>query len=196
MFAKPKTAASDSAPRFNPRNRPKSGGGGSALQGALDTLKKPYVAPGLAFGAFVICLVAFLNLAGDPDAGSPSVRITLHQPKPVSAHVDDGDPAAQALTMDGQGQFSDGFDGDGNSAVAPAAPADNTTVITLPGDAGPAAGGASAAAASPLPKAPIAGLFPTTTNGPLPNIGPNGMAPASASIRRPPSRRSTSCRRR
>ena len=188
MFAKPKTPpASDAAPRFNPRTRPRAGGDTNALQGVLDALKKPYVAPGLAFGAFAVCLVAFLNLAGDPDAGSPSVRITLHQPKPVTAHVDDGDPAAQALTMDGQGQFSDGFD-DGvsdadNASAAAATPADNTTTITLPGDSGPAAPGAPAMAASPLPKAPIAGLFQTTSNGPLPNIGPNGMAPASAYAR-------------
>ena len=189
MFAKPKTnPASDATPRFDPRTRPRTSGSDNALQGLLDTLKRPFVAPGLAFGAFAICLVAFLNLAGDPDAGSPSVRITLHQPKPVTAHVDDGDPAAQALTMDGQGQFSDGFDdgaGDADNASAAAAtPADNTATITLPGDSGPAAPGAATSPnASPLPKAPVAGLFQTTSNGPLPNIGPNGMAPASAYAR-------------
>ncbi len=188
MFAKPKTApASDSTSRFNPRHRPKShhGGSGDALQTLLATLKKPYVAPGLAAGAFAVCLVAFLTLAGDPDAGSPSVRITLDRPKPISTHVNDGDPAAQALTMDGQGQFSDGFDaGTDADAVSAGAPTDSATVITLPGDATPTTGGpAPAAAASPLPKAPIAGLFQTTTNGPLPNIGPNGMAPASAYAR-------------
>jgi len=185
MFAKPKTA-SEPASRFNPRNRPRSGGGDNALQGVLDALKKPYVAPGLAFGAFVVCLVAFLNLAGDPDAGSPSVRITLDRPKPVTAHVDDGDPQSQALTMDGQGQFSDGFDAGDSDAASATAPVDTTAVITLPGDAGPTAapaGVAAAAAASPLPKAPIAGLFQTTATGPLPNIGPNGMAPASAYAR-------------
>src|SRR6185312_5022975 len=185
MFAKPKSASEPSS-RFNPRTRPKASGGQGAIQGVLDTLKKPFVAPGLAFGAFVVCVTAFLTLAGDPDAGSPSVRITLDQPKPITAHVNDGDPAAQALTMDGQGQFSDGFDAGGDPASA-AAPADNTAVITLPGDTGPAAAGAAGsvpgAAASPLPKAPIAGLFQTTSNGPLPNIGPNGMAPASAYAR-------------
>lgn len=190
MFAKPKTT-SEPPKRFNPRNRPpkkhgKAGGGRGAARGVLDTLEKPYVAPSLAAGAFVVALVAFLNLAGDPDAGSPSVRITLDQPKPISAHVNDGDPAALALTMDGQGQFSDGFDAAGDQASA--APADNTAVITLPGDTGTAAtagavGGVPGAAASPLPKAPIAGLFQTTSNGPLPNIGPNGMAPASAYAR-------------
>ncbi len=187
MFAKPKTAPdADAAPRFNPRTRPKLGGGHSdALKGVLDTLKKPYVAPSLAASAFAICVVAFLSLAGDPDAGSPTVRITLKQPKPITAHVNDGDPAAQALTMDSQGQFSDGFDAGDNDAVSAGAPVDPTTVITLPGDTAPAAGAATtpAAAASPLPKAPIAGLFQTTTNGPLPNIGPNGMAPASAYAR-------------
>ena len=188
MFAKPKTPSEPST-RFNPRTRPKSGGGnGRGLQGVLDILKKPYVAPGLAFCAFVVCVAAFLNLAGDPDAGSPSVRITLDQPKPISAHVNDGDPAAQALTMDGQGQFSDGFDAGGDTTSA-AAPADSVPVITLPGDAGTsaAAGAAKTAAASPaaspLAKAPIAGLFQTTSNGPLPNIVPNGMAPASAYAR-------------
>ncbi len=188
MFAKPKTAPdADSGPRFNPRNRPRSpkaGGGNDALKGVLDTLKKPYVAPSLAAGAFAICVAAFLSLAGDPDAGSPTVRITLERPKPITTHVNDGDPAAQALTMDSQGQFSDGFDASDGDAVSAGAPVDPTTTITLPGDAGPASGAAATpAAASPLPKAPIAGLFQTTTNGPLPNIGPNGMAPASAYAR-------------
>jgi polysaccharide deacetylase 2 family uncharacterized protein YibQ len=184
MFAKPKTAP-DTAPRFNPRIRSRSGGGSDTLQGVLDTLKKPYVAPSLAAGALAIALVAFLNLAGDPDAGSPTVRITLDRPKPITAHVNDGDPAAQALTMDGQGQFSDGFDDGSNAAdtASAGAPVDTATVITLPGDAAPSAATTLAAPASPLVKAPIAGLFQTTTNGPLPNIGPNGMAPASAYAR-------------
>ncbi len=188
MFAKPKTAPEPSA-RFNPRNRPRAAASGNAaLQGMLDTLKKPYVAPGLAFGAFAIAVVAFLNLAGDPDAGSPTVRITLDRPKPVTAHVNDGDPAAQALTLDGQGQFSDGFDDGSGLGDASAAPADGAATITMPGDAGPAGAASSAgtpaiAAASPLPKAPVAGLFQTTPTGPLPVIGPNGMTPASAYAR-------------
>ncbi len=185
MFAKPRTVSEPSS-RFNPRTRgraaPGAAAGNDALRGALEMLKKPYVAPSLAAGAFLTCLVAFLSLAGDPDAGSPTVRITLERPKPITTHVNDGDPAAQALTMDGQGQFADGFDADGGDAAS-AAPADNTAVITLPGDPGPAAAAAPAAAASPLVKAPIAGLFQTTTNGLLPNIGPNGMAPASAYAR-------------
>ena len=180
MFAKPKTVT-DSSSRFNPRHRHRRAYGNETLQGLIETLKKPYVAPSLAAGALIVGLVAFLNLAGDPDAGSPTVRITLDRPKPVTAHVNDGDPAAAALTMDGQGQFGDGFDADGQTASG--APADTTAVITLPGDTAPTAGVPPAQAASPLPKAPIAGLFQTTTNGPLPNIGPNGMAPASAYAR-------------
>ncbi|MGZ3305488.1 MAG: divergent polysaccharide deacetylase family protein, partial [Asticcacaulis sp.] len=39
------------------------------------------------------------------------------------------------------------------------------------------------AAVQPLPHAPIAGLVQTTATGPMPVIGPNGMAPASAYAR-------------
>ncbi len=180
MFAKPKTAP-EAAARFNPRIHAKSDA--SALTRALETLKKPYVAPGLALGAFAVSVIAFLNLSGDPEAGSPSVRINLTRPKPVSVHVDTTDPQSQPLTMDAQGQFGDGYSATGDTDGA-AAPAPGTAIITLPGDDASTSGiAATKIASQPLTPAPITGLVQTTATGPLPIIAPNGMAPASAYAR-------------
>jgi polysaccharide deacetylase 2 family uncharacterized protein YibQ len=156
--------------------------------GVVKAFKKPFVAPGAALGAFLLVLVVFLNLAGDPNAGSPSVRINLAKPKSATASVarpDDSQAGMQAFTLDSLGMFqdatADGFNLDQTSAGAP----DGTAVITLPGSTGDDTSAAAAPKAppSPLPQAPLNGLVQTTNAGPMPVIAPNGMTPASAYAR-------------
>ena len=189
MFAKPKAASP--APRFSTRGRSRV-----TPDGFVDNLKafykKPWVPPATAFCTFVVALTAFLNLAGDPDAGSPSVRINLTKAKPAapssSIAPDDTSSGMQAFTLDSLGMFQDttvqGFNlsADGDTA----APVSGTAVITLPDGSGFADNGQTAtpqAPASPLAQAPIAGLVQTTNDGPLPVIAPNGLTPASAYAR-------------
>lgn len=153
----------------------------------IDIFKKPFVAPASALGVFLLLLFGFLNIAGDPNAGSPSVRINLAKPKPAAAstaHADDNQAGMQAFTLDSLGMFqdatADGFNLDQSSAGA----VDGTAVITLPGDDdAPTTAAAPKAPPSPLPQAPLNGLVQTTNAGPLPVIAPNGMAPASAYAR-------------
>ena len=194
MFAKPKAAA-PSAPRFAPRGRARAGS-----EGALDKLKafavKPWVPPVTAFSTFLIALTAFLNLAGDPNAGSPSVRINLAKAATAAAPAaapDDSSAGMQAFTLDSLGMFQDanvdGFNLS-QSGDATAAPVSGTAVITLPDGSGytDASGpvqtpAKSTTPPSPLAQAPIAGLVQTTNDGPLPVIAPNGLTPASAYAR-------------
>jgi polysaccharide deacetylase 2 family uncharacterized protein YibQ len=184
MFAKPKLPSLPSASRL------KSGlkfDVRALRDGVVQAFKRPFVAPGAALGAFVLILFIFLNVAGDPDAGSPSVRINLAKPKTATANTarpDDSQAGMQAFTLDSLGMFqdatADGFNLDQTSAGAP----DGTAVITLPGstDDTPATN-VPKALPSPLAQAPLNGLVQTTNAGPMPVIAPNGMTPASAYAR-------------
>ncbi|MDI7775739.1 divergent polysaccharide deacetylase family protein [Asticcacaulis sp. EMRT-3] len=150
--------------------------------------RRPYVAPASAAAALVALIFIFLNVAGDPNAGSPSVRILLAKPKaaaPSSAIApDDSQAGMQGFTLDSLGMFQDASADTflSNSADDPAP--SGTAVITLPGDNdGSTATASPKSAPSPLPVAPISGLVQATNNGPLPVIAPNGQTPASAYAR-------------
>lgn len=192
MFAKPKMPSLSHAAGF------KSAGAKfdvkALIAPVIDTFKKPYVAPVSAFGAFVCVLIVFLNLASDPEAGSPSVRINLPKAKaPVTiasasgAAGDDSSAGMQSFTLDSLGMFQDtsvnGFNL--NNGDANAQPITGTAVITMPGadDSTPTAVSVTRGASSPLAQSPIAGLVQTTNVGPLPMIAPTGMTPASAYAR-------------
>ena len=192
MFAKPKMPSLTTAAGF------KSGGAkfdiGALLAPVVETFKKPYVAPVSAFGAFVCVLVVFFTLAGDPEAGSPSVRINLPKAKGPVTLADSGSAASgdnsagmQSFTLDSLGMFQDtSVDGFNlNNGDANAQPITGTAVITMPGadDSAPTAVSVTRGASSPLAQAPIAGLVQTTNAGPLPMIAPTGMTPASAYAR-------------
>ena len=180
MFAKPKTSSAAPAPR-------PSGGKFDArayVDKTIEILKKPYVAPGAAMAAFAVCLVAFLNLAGDPSAGSPSVRITLDKPKadaPRTLNTPDEKSGQQAFTLDGLGMFQDASASGFDTSAGDAGPAGGA-VITLPDD-GSAPAAAAPIAPSPLTPAPIKDLVQQSASGPLPMVAPNGLAPASAYAR-------------
>jgi len=189
MFAKPKpSAALPRRPRFDPprgarphlRELPKIWAGRIA-----EFFRKPYVAPVSALAVFALAAFAFLNLAGDPDAGSPSVRINLTKEKaPTPAAniaASDGQAGMHAFTLDSLGMFGDAS-ADTFTDPNAAPPVQGTAVITMPGDDGTAAP-APKFTPSPLPQAPIGGLVQTTDSGPLPIIAPNGKTPASAYAR-------------
>ncbi len=189
MFAKPKAAAA--APRFSTRGRSRAGSE-SVIDGLKAFYRKPWVPPATAFCTFVVALTAFLNLAGDPDAGSPSVRINLARQKAAAPSSgiapDDTSSGMQAFTLDSLGMFQDttvqGFNLSADGSTA--APVSGTAVITLPDGSGFADNGQTTTPqtpASPLTQAPIAGLVQTTDDGPLPVIAPNGLTPASAYAR-------------
>ena len=180
MFAKPKTPSASSAPRrssgakFDPR---------ALLDKVLAVFRKPYVAPVSAASALALGVIVFLNVAGDPDAASPSVRIHLDKPKAAapSTHIAPSDQP-QNFALDSLGDFGDAS---ADAFINADPSANDAAVITLPGDDGgdaPAPSGPKQPA-SPLPVAPIAGLVQTTPNGPLPIIAPNGVTPASAYAR-------------
>lgn len=147
----------------------------------LAPLKKPFVAPALAFGAFVTVLVIFLNLVSDPDAATPSVRIKLAKEEIAAAPQQTAQANTidnQGFTMDATGIFpdstADSFDVNANGGEA---------VITMPGQDGGALKAKPNYQASPLVKAPVASLVQASKQGPLPVISPNGMAPANAYAR-------------
>lgn len=180
MFAKPKLPSLANAARFKPAVKFDAR---AVLDKTAEVFKKPYVAPLTALGTFALCLVTFLTLTGDPEAGSPSVRIKLDREKATSAHVNtyDSEPE-QAFTLDALGMFpeatAEGF------ADGYATPADGTAVITMPGDAGDAAKPrAPKSGVTPLPLAPINGMFQQSPGGPVPVIAANGMTASSAYAR-------------
>ncbi len=182
MFAKPKSSSPPPAPRpkvkltFDVR---------ALAEKTVELFKKPYVAPASAMAAFAVCLVAFLTLAGDPDAGSPSIRILLPRQKeaPRTLNTPDANRNGQpAFTLDGMGMFQDAS---ATGMDMSADPAQQGAIITLPNDDGTTAAvkAGPKAAPSPLAPAPVATLVQQTPNGPLPVVAANGMSAASAYAR-------------
>lgn len=172
MFAKRQSvlAAAAGAP---PRPRRKF-----AARSVGHVLRKPPVIAGLA-GVFLLATSAlFLTVLGDPRAGSPSARIALKREAAPEAAPPSGYDAFSAGQM---GLYQDLA---GADPLSPAAGGE--ALITLP-DGASVAGGTNYSvpvhAASPLPKAPIAGLFQNGPSGPLPVIAPDGRVPAQAYAR-------------
>ncbi|WP_288758537.1 divergent polysaccharide deacetylase family protein [uncultured Brevundimonas sp.] len=172
MFAKRQSvlAAAAGAP---PRPRRKF-----AVRSVGHVLRKPPVIAGLA-GVFLLATSAlFLTVLGDPRAGAPSARIALKREAAPEAAPPSGYDAFSAGQM---GLYQDLA---GADPLSPAAGGE--ALITLP-DGASVAGGTNYSvpvhAASPLPKAPIAGLFQNGPSGPLPVIAPDGRVPAQAYAR-------------
>lgn len=172
MFAKRQSAlaaAAGTAPRAKD---------GPSLKPVVDALKKPPVAAGLAGLLLLGASALFLTVLGDPKAGTPSAHVALERDT----------PAAQAPAPTGFEAFSMGAMGLYQNLAGGADPAaGGDAVITLP-DGGSVSGQgapitAPVHAASPLAKAPIAGLSQPGSNGPLPMIAPDGRVPAQAYAR-------------
>ncbi|MDQ1154690.1 polysaccharide deacetylase 2 family uncharacterized protein YibQ [Brevundimonas sp. SORGH_AS 993] len=149
------------------------------MKPVVAALKKPPVVAGLA-GVFLLTTSAlFLTVLGDPRAGSPSARVALEREQAAPAPAPSGFDAFSSGAM---GLYQN-LTGSGADPAAMGGEA----VITLPDGASVAGGGASYSApvhvASPLSRAPIAGLSQPGPNGPLPMIAPDGRVPAQAYAR-------------
>jgi polysaccharide deacetylase 2 family uncharacterized protein YibQ len=171
MFAKRQSAlaaAAGTAPRVK---------GGPSLKPVVHALKKPPVVAGLA-GLFLLSTSAlFLTVLGDPKAGTPSAHVALEREA----------PAPQTPASTGFEAFSMGAIGLYQNLAGGDAATGGDAVITLP-DGGSVSGqGAPISApvhtASPLARAPIAGLSQPGPDGVLPMIAPDGRVPAQAYAR-------------
>lgn len=151
---------------------------GPSLKPVVDALKKPPVAAGLAGLLLVSTSALFLTVLGDPKAGTPSAHVALE--REAAAAPAPAPTGFEAFSMGAMGLYQNLAGG-----ADPAAGGD--AVITLP-DGGSVSGQgapitAPVHAASPLAKAPIAGLSQPGSNGPLPMIAPDGRVPAQAYAR-------------
>lgn len=151
---------------------------GPSLKPVVDALKKPPVAAGLAGLLLLGASALFLTVLGDPKAGTPSAHVALE--REAAAAPAPAPTGFEAFSMGAMGLYQNLAGG-----ADPAAGGD--AVITLP-DGGSVSGQgapitAPVHAASPLAKAPIAGLSQPGSNGPLPMIAPDGRVPAQAYAR-------------
>ena len=151
---------------------------GPSLKPVIDALKRPPVAAGLAGLLLLSTSALFLTVLGDPKAGTPSAHVALE--REAAAAPAPAPTGFEAFSMGAMGLYQNLAGG-----ADPAAGGD--AVITLP-DGGSVSGQgapitAPVHAASPLAKAPIAGLSQPGSNGPLPMIAPDGRVPAQAYAR-------------
>ncbi|WP_295185118.1 divergent polysaccharide deacetylase family protein [uncultured Brevundimonas sp.] len=151
---------------------------GPSLKPVVDALKKPPVAAGLAGLLLLSTSALFLTVLGDPKAGTPSAHVALERDAPAPQAA--APTGFEAFSMGAMGLYQ-------NLAGGADSAAGGDAVITLP-DGGSVSGqGAPITApvhvASPLAKAPIAGLSQPGSNGPLPMIAPDGRVPAQAYAR-------------
>lgn len=164
--------------------------GRPAGAGLMARLTKPQIAVAAAAGLFVAAAGVLVLVAGDPRAGSPSVRVALNRPKPQDKNLSP-EAGLQAFTLDSLGLKNTNPDGQDLDAQAADQPIQGTATITLPDGAGPqldsgqgqGAGPAAAPAlpkrppADPLAPAPFAMVSQATAMGPLPVIAPDGRTP-------------------
>jgi polysaccharide deacetylase 2 family uncharacterized protein YibQ len=134
-----------------------------------------------AFGAIVIAAVVAIQVFGDPSAAGPKGVISL-SPTAASAsapHISFSQAASEGsqLNIVGLDQLPQAADGQQVGEIG----ADGqlrVSIVQTPESATP-----GSAPASPLPQAPLAGLFENTANGPLPIIGSGGRTSAQAYAR-------------
>lgn len=131
------------------------------------------------FGALGLMALVAVQMFGDPAAAGPRRVISL-TPGQASAEMAPSVDFADAIAGEdmhvfdiGELPFADGqiaeIDGTGELRIA---------VVETPESGRPARPGAS-----PLPRAPLAGLTESGPNGPLPIIAANGRTPAQAYAR-------------
>ncbi|EJL30885.1 hypothetical protein PMI01_02972 [Caulobacter sp. AP07] len=144
----------------------------------LAAAANPYVGASAAALLFLLSLSALILLTGDPNKGSPLVRVELTK---IGATRNAPDGWLQALTdeADREAPLTPGaLD---LSAQPFAGPVDEAA-LALPGEI--AAPPPAAQVGGPLPQAPIAGLYaPGPGGGPLPVIAPDGRNAAQAYAR-------------
>jgi polysaccharide deacetylase 2 family uncharacterized protein YibQ len=163
MFAKSRPAT----PPVRPAGAP---------SGIAKAIANPFVSAGGAGGFFLLAALTSVLVAGNPQAGTPTVRIRLDQP---------GAPPPpgwrEALSPDRPGDPAVSFDtlqlikpSAGDQAIS------GEAVISMPGMALPMMDHTGQA----LPAAPIAGFTQAGPGGGLlPIMGPGGRSPAEAYAR-------------
>ncbi|HEX5379457.1 MAG TPA: divergent polysaccharide deacetylase family protein [Phenylobacterium sp.] len=136
-------------------------------------LANPYLSAGGAAALFLATGLGLIALLGDPQAGTPAVRISLAKVAAMAA------PPGwrEALTAETPGEPTVTEDiYQLSEAPIPGGAFGGQATITMPG-------GAGFRAADPLPQAPIAGLTTQGPGGLLPIIAPDGRTPAQAYAR-------------
>ncbi|MBX3510682.1 MAG: divergent polysaccharide deacetylase family protein [Hyphomonadaceae bacterium] len=132
-----------------------------------------------AFGVAALIALGAVQVFGDPAAAGPR-RIVSLAPGPASAE------AAPRVSLDDvvSDESMHVFDiGDLPSADGVVGEIDAQGQLRVAVVETPEAGGPARAGASPLPRAPFAGLTEAGPNGPLPIIAANGRTPAQAYAR-------------
>ena len=175
MFAKRQSALASTA------GRPPEGRGPMSLSKALAVLKKPPVAVAAA-GLFVVASGAlFVTVFGDPRAALPTAQAKIEKAS-VERNIPTG---MEAFSVSGLDLYQD-LAGVGYAGLEGSDPG-GEALITLPDGASVGSGIAISApvraAASPLAKAPLAGLTQNGPNGPVPRIAADGRVPAQAYAR-------------
>lgn len=166
MFAKRQSALAVSA--GSPPNQRSFSERLAPLRAAL---KRPPVAVTLSGLLLLLAAAVFVLVLGDPRAGAPSARVDLSRSPAPQVDI----PSGMEAFLAGDASFyqSDGTTGD--------------VVLTLPDGATISGNGAPITAprlaAQPLVAAPIAGLFQSGPEGPLPTIASDGRVPAQAYAR-------------
>jgi polysaccharide deacetylase 2 family uncharacterized protein YibQ len=145
----------------------------SALRTGLSQLALSFA----AFGTLGAGAIGAAMLFGDPDASGPRVDIALFSeqsgPPPLlkarlSNALDDGKGSEPTLGVEYADEPMSGGGGDGDAASISVTEIESNAPVV---------------AASPLPKAPIAGFFERTPAGDLPKISADGRRPSEAYAR-------------
>lgn len=152
-----------------------------SLDKAIGLLKKPPVAAAGA-GVFVLLTGAlFVSVFGDPRAALPTAQVDIQQAK-VERNIPSG---MEAFSVSGLDLYQD-LNGLGYAGLEGSDPG-GEALITLPDGASVGSGIAITAPvrapSNPLAKAPLAGLYQSGPNGPVPRIAADGRVPAQAYAR-------------
>ncbi len=152
----------------------------------MATLSNPYVGAGGAGLLVLLATAALIIIAGDPHAGTPSVRIALESASAGGQHL-----MRPTLPLGAPGSVSLDNLAPGQQVAIPDAPIQGDAVITLPqggavGAGVPMANGEATAFHSqnpPLTPAPAAGLTAPGPGGNLPIIAKDGRTAFSVYAR-------------
>lgn len=136
-------------------------------------LANPYLGAGAAAALFLATALGLIALLGDPQAGTPAVRISLAKVAAMAAPP--GWREALAAERPGAPTVTEDIYRLSETPI-PGGALGGQATITLPG-------GNGFRTAAPLPQAPIAGLTSQGPGGLLPIIAPDGRTPAQAYAR-------------
>lgn len=138
---------------------------------ARTAIANPYASAGGAALLLLLTALTLILVGGDPEAGQPTVRISLA--RAAGPLAPPGWREALAPEQTGEPMVRDTVFQLSPTPLAPEWSDGGEAVITLPGESRLGAG-------DPLPPAPIAGLNAPGPSGPLPIIAADGRTPFQA----------------